>query len=186
MPTAIRNKKEDQILTFEMLDAMLGDSAPFLIALSDGLQEALSLVIAGSKTGDVGSCIPAFDEVDETTRETLHEILAETRPIEPDEQCLYRICFQNYIIYQVRNESFSLDDPDAIRHGRYLITFEKSEFLSRLQTVTYARAFEDGSFFPGRWVHYGICTQNHIIDVIAQDMPDISEINELPDGSSPI
>ena len=38
-------------MTFEMLDAALGDHAPFLLSLSDGLQEELRLVIAGAKVG---------------------------------------------------------------------------------------------------------------------------------------
>ena len=41
-------------MTFEMLDAKLGNSAPFLMSLSDGLQEELTLVIAGAETGNVG------------------------------------------------------------------------------------------------------------------------------------
>lgn len=165
-------------MTFEMLDAKLGNSAPFLMSLSDGLQEELTLVIAGAETGNVGENVPDFEEMDERTRQTLGAILEETKPIQPNEQCLYEICFHEYIIYRIRNESFSSCDPEAIGHGRYLITFEKSEFLSHLYHVTFAQVFDDGSYYPQKWVHYGIYTQNHIIDVIAQEKPDISEIQK--------
>ena len=161
-------------MTFEMLDAALGDHAPFLLSLSDGLQEELRLVIAGAKVGEEGSKIPELDEMDETTREALHTVLAKTQPIEADEECLYEICFHDYILYQIRNESFASCDPEAVGHGRYLIVFEKSEALSHLQVVTDAQVFDDGSRYPGTWTHYGIYTQNHIIDVIAQDLPEIS------------
>ena len=154
-------------MTFEMLDAVLGDHAPFLLSLSDGLQEELRLVIAGAKVGEEGSQMPELDEMDETTREALHTVLAKTQPIEADEECLYEICFHDYILYQIRNESFASCDPEAVGHGRYLIVFEKSEALSHLQVVTDAQVFDDGSC-------YGIYTQNHTIDVIAQDLPEIS------------
>mgnify|MGYP005782314049 FL=1 len=161
-------------MTFEMLDAVLGDHAPFLLSLSDGLQEELRLVIAGAKVGEEGSKIPEFDEMDETTKDALHTVLAKTQPIEADEERLYEICFHDYILYQIRNESFASCDPEAVGHGRYLIVFEKSEALSHLQVVTDAQVFDDGSRYPGTWTHFGIYTQNHTIDVIAQDLPEIS------------
>ena len=38
---------------FETLDTILGHDAPFLISMSDGLQEELRLVIAAAETGPV-------------------------------------------------------------------------------------------------------------------------------------
>lgn len=163
-------------MTFEMLDSRLGHNAPFLISLSDGLQEELRVVIAGAEVGEVGAHMPDFADTDEGTRRALTEVLAETRPIEINEERLYEICFPDYIIYQIRNESYSGYDEEAVGRGRYLITFEKSQFLSYLHTVTDAQVLDDGSYYPGRWVHYGIYTQNHIIDVIAHGAPEISEV----------
>lgn len=163
-------------MTFEMLDARLGGHAPFLISLSDGLQEELRVVIAGAEVGEPGAHIPDFADTDEATRRVLTEVLAATRPIEINEEHLYEICFHDYIIYQIRNESYSGYDEEAVGHGRYLITFEKSQFLSCLHRVTDAQVLDDGSYYPGKWVHYGICTQNHIIDVIAHEPPEISEV----------
>ena len=175
-------KKVNKTLTFHMLDTKLGDHAPFLISLSDGLQEELRLVIAGATVGNTGDNIPDLEETDETTKQAISAVLAKTRPIEANEQCLYELCFHDYIIYRIRNESFSSYDTEAVSCGRYLITFEKSEFLSYLHTVTDACRFDDGSYYPGRWAHYGIYTQNHIIDVIAHGEPDISEVRK--DGIS--
>lgn len=162
------------ILSFEGLDLMLGDHAPFLVSLSDGLQEELHIIIAAAEVGAVGSNIPDFEGVDESTQQALHEILADTRPIEVNERRLFEICFHDYIIYQIRNESFWSGDPHEVRHGKYLITFEKSKLLSHLEEITDAQQSDDGSFYPGEWTHYGIYTQNHVIDVISHCPPVIS------------
>ena len=48
--------------------------------------------------------------------------------------------------------------------------------------MTDARRFEDGSYYPGKWTHYGIYTQNHVIDVIAWREPMIVELGNVVDG----
>lgn len=161
-------------LTFQMLDSKLGSHPPFLMLLSDGLREELRIIIAAAEAGSPGGSISKSEGADEAAEQAIHEILASSRPIEVNEQCLYEICFHNYIIYQIRNESFCSYDPEEIRHGKYLIIFKKSKLLSHLSIVTDAQQLEDGSYYPGKWKHYGIYTQNHIIDVIAQDAPVIS------------
>ncbi len=174
----------EDTLTFRTLDSKLGNHAPFLVSLSDGLQEELHIIIAGAAVGNLGDNIPDFEGFDQSEKQTLREILGKSRPIEASEQCSYEICFHNYIIYQIRNESFCSYDPDEIRHGRYLILFEKSKLLSHMGAVTDAQRLDDGSFYPGEWKHYGIYTQNHIIDVIALDTPDILWIKK--DFQSPL
>lgn len=164
-------------LTLEALNSKLGDHAPFLISLSDGLQEELHIIIAGAEVGNLDDNIPDFGETDVATKQALTEILAETRPIEINGQRIYEICFRNYIIYQIRNESYASYGPGEIRPGQYFSIFEKSELLSRLSTVTDAQRLDDGSYYPGEWTHYGIFTQNHVIDVISLDVPEISEIS---------
>ena len=76
----------DKTLTFKILDSMLGDHAPFLISLSDGLQEELRIIIAGAKVGNIGGNVPEFEETNKATKQALSEILAKTRPIELNEQ----------------------------------------------------------------------------------------------------
>lgn len=161
-------------LTFENVDRMLGSHAPFLISLSDGMQEELHIVIAAAEVGAVRDNIPDFEGVNEAARQTLHKIMADTRPIEINERCLFEICFDNYILCQIRNESFCSFDPHEIRQGRYLITFDKSKLLSHLSEITDAQQLADGSFYPGKWTHYGIYTQNHVIDIVSHYPPAIS------------
>ena len=161
-------------MIFEELDRIIGGHAPFLMSLSDGSREELRLVIAAAEVGKLGTNIPDFSDMGEATNKTLQEILAKARPIEINKQRQYEIRFQGYIIYQVRNESYCSFDPEEIRRGRYLITFEKSRLLSYLSRVTDAGQFGDGSFYPGKWTHYGIYTQNHVIDVISHTPPVIT------------
>ena len=89
-----------RMISFEELDLMLGNHAPFLMSLSDGLQEELHIVIAAAEVGDVGSNIPDFEGVNESTRQALHEILADTQPIKANERRLFEICFHDYIIWR--------------------------------------------------------------------------------------
>ena len=124
-------------ITFEALDRLLGDHAPFLMSLSDGMQEELHIIVAAAEVGEIGSSIPDFEGVDETTQQALHEVLADTRPIEINEHCLFEICFHDYIIYQIRNESFWSGDPHEVHHGKYLITFEKSKFHIQNQITSF-------------------------------------------------
>lgn len=149
-------------LSFSALDHMLGEQAPFLISLTDGLQQELHIVIAAAQLGKAGGKTPDLT------------ILSHARPIEINQGRMFEICFPDYIIYQIRNESYCSFDPEELRRGQYLITFKKSQLLSRLSEITDAQQLDDGSFFPGKWTHYGIYTQNHIIDVVSHCPPVIS------------
>lgn len=172
----------EESLTFQTLDRKLGDHAPFLMSLSDDMEEELRLVIAAGEISEDGGRLPDFADLEKPVRDALHGILADTKLIEPNEGRAYEICFHNYIMYQVRNESYSDWDPEEIRHGRYLILFGKSKLLSYLGEFTIAQRFDDGSCYPGQWKHYGIYTQSHIIDVIAHEEPEITRKSQGPDA----
>ena len=85
----------EDTLTFKTLDVKLGNHAPFLVSLSDGLQEELHIIIARAAVGNLGDHIPDFEGTGEDTKQTLREILAKSRSIEVNEQCSYEICFLN-------------------------------------------------------------------------------------------
>ena len=46
-----------------------------------------------------------------------------------------------------------------------------------MSDFTDAQQLEDGTFYPGKWEHYCILTQCHVIDVIAHEPPVVSEWN---------
>lgn len=158
----------DQTLTFEKLDQLLGEQAPFLSSLTDGPDNELRVVISAAVTGEIGTGIGA------EVIGTLRDILSKCRPITPDSTAMYEIYFESYILYQTRNESFTSYDPEEVRHGNFLITFESSRLLDSIPLFSDAFCSDDGTCYPGPWKHYGIYTQNHIIDVISHCPPSVT------------
>lgn len=77
---------------------------------------------------------------------------------------------ENYIMYQVRNESFSRIDRQA-RQGRYMATYDQSFLLSHLAEMTDVQKSDDNSFYPAPWKHYSIFTQNQVIDIVSHCEP---------------
>lgn len=161
-------------ISFYEADMAIGDRAPFLLSLSDDMWEELRIIISAACVGEVGENIPELADMDDKTADAVRGVLAKTRPITPDESKRYEIVFADYITYQIRNESYCSFYPDEIRHGKYLITFEKSRLLSNLSNITDAQMLSDGSYYPGKWKHYGIYTQRHIIDVITHNAPTVT------------
>lgn len=159
-------------MTFEELDKTLdafGGHAPFLLSLNDGEDNELTLRIAPSLIGEQWE----ISESDEPN-DALRRLLTESRPLLVSEGSVYEIAFDRYIIYQVGNESYCSGSPNDKYSGRFLRIYESSALLNRLREFTDAQVLEDGSHYPGKWTHYGIVTQNHIIDVVSLGEPNVN------------
>ena len=143
----------------------------FVLKIED-VDNELKIIFSGSAEGEKGTNID--DELDEN----LKQLLKESTPIYPSEDHVYEIVFSNYIIYQVRNESYCSWDDYEIRKGRHLIIFEKSRLLDYFQIVTDSCQTEDGDFYPGEWKHYGVYGEDHIIDIITHENPIIKKISK--------
>lgn len=89
------------------------------------------------------------------------------RPLCPDENAKIELIFENYLLYQVRNESYCVFDADEVHSGTYLCTFERSKLLDYLPRAIDVHLIPDGTDAPASWKHYGIYTQNQIIDIVA-------------------
>ena len=139
--------------------------APFVISINDDIDNQLSIDIALPE--------PTSDKIN-CNNPTLNKILANAAPIAPNLGMIYRIKFESYIIYQCRNESYTCDDNTEIGKGKYLIVFEKSKLLDYYESVLFD--FDTDSTKSQR-KHYGIYTENHIIDVIANEPPIITRLN---------
>ena len=83
---------------------------------------------------------------------------------------IYEIIFEDYILYQVRNESFCVYYSEEIRKGDILIIFEKSNLLERLSKTPESLLIES---HKQQYRHYGIYCEDHIIDIVAFDEPKI-------------
>ena len=140
------------------------------------MQRFISFQQAGSIFSESGS-MPFLAKLQEETENELHVTIlgaaVDCKPIVPDPSRRVVVIFEDYILYQVRNESYVAYDASAEGTGTYLVQFEKSRFLDYFLTVTDACRLEDGSFYPAPWKHYAIFTQNHVIDVIAQAEPKV-------------
>lgn len=159
-------------MRFEELDEILGEYAPFLRSLNDNENNCLTLRIAPSYVGESREVSES-----EEPNDALRHLLNGSRPLVPDEESVYEIVFDNYIIYQVGNESFCSGDPNDKYTGRFLRIYESSALLNRLGEFTDAQTLADGSYYPGKWTHYEVVTQNHIIDMISLCEPKVNISN---------
>ena len=160
----LKCKDDIHLSTFAPVDKTLGNHMPFLVSLEENgdneLHIILSAVVVGENTPDITD---GFDA-------PVAEVVSKYRTILPGNKMI-DIRFDNYIMYQVRNESYvSLDRTEA-RHGKHLCVFAESKLLAYLETVTDVQRGENGSTYPGPWRHYGIRTQNQIIDVVSHFEP---------------
>lgn len=153
-------------MTFEELDKALGKYAPFLLSLSDGGENELLVTISPSEVGEMRELTEAGEP-----NPALRGLLNNSRPILPNEKLAYTITFEGYILYQVGNESCCSGDPRDSFGGRFLRIYEKSALLKHIGELSDAQILEDGTYYPGKWAHYEIVTQNHIISVISLDKP---------------
>ncbi|MBQ3110689.1 MAG: hypothetical protein IJC69_06070 [Clostridia bacterium] len=141
------------------------EKGTFLARLEEGEDNKLTVTISLSTKGEVGENIP------DNEKGVIKRILEKAKPVYPDNENTYEIYFENYVMYQVRNESFAAFDKDEVRRGNRLIIFEKSKLLDYVKTVVWA----DEKYFGG-YKHYGIYTENQIIDVISQVEPTIKKL----------
>lgn len=141
-------------------------AGPFLHSLEEHEENELRIVITGAKTRERAAA--SGDGGDD---EIWGRILSQCSQIEADYSLAFEIIFEDYIICQVRNESFCSYDPGEIRSGKFLIVFEKSKLLDYLTLSTDVCRLADGSFYPAKWAHYGIYTQSRVIDVVSHREP---------------
>jgi hypothetical protein len=72
----------------------------------------------------------------------------------------------------VRNEAFTTaSNYDVIASGRLYCSYKKSHFLDYVKHATTAEAD-----YPGPLTHIGINYLDHIIDVVAVDLPVIKRL----------
>ena len=146
-------------------------TAPFLLSLEDTPDNVLRIVIAFPKEGEEGADLDNFPE---PYKSRVEDMLIHSRPVYEDMDQVYEIVFDDYVIYQNRNESYTVWDDYEIGRGNYLIIFEKSRLLDYYEDVLFD--FDDEETKREKRKHYGIYTENHILDVISNSEPRIQKI----------
>ncbi len=139
-------------------------AAPFLKKISENDMNKVTFIVSLS-------CYGKNDHETEIENQQLRNILKDAVPIIPDDDNTYEIVFDDYILYQTRNESYCSSDRYEITKGKYFVIYEKSRLLDMLGQITDCQQLNDGSYYPSEWVHYGICCQNHIVDIISCNEP---------------
>ena len=108
--------------------------APFLLSLEDNPDNVLRVVIAFPMEGGEGERLEDFPE---KLREKADDMLIHSKPVYEDMDQVYEIIFEDYIIYQNRNESYTCWDDYEIRKGNYLIIFDRSRLLDYYGNVVF-------------------------------------------------
>ena len=83
----------------------------------------------------------------------------------------YKIIFENYIAYSVRNESYTVPDDEEEFTGSLYRVYAKSRFLDYVAASTVGV-----EHVAGAYKHYGIVCLNHVIDVAGSREPSIEII----------
>lgn len=97
-------------------------------------------------------------------------VISGSRAIETVSGCaIYVILFEEYISYNVVNESYAQDAEQDKYEGSLARVYEHSAYLEFIGVSTFAT-----SDYPGPFTHYGFCCLNHCIDVISMTEPKVS------------
>jgi hypothetical protein len=79
----------------------------------------------------------------------------------------FELVWQHYVAYAVRNEGFTTaSDDDLVASGGVHCVYSRSHFLDYARHAAIARAD-----YPGPLTHIGVICLNHIVDVVAVDLP---------------
>ena len=75
------------------------------------------------------------------------------------------------IMYQIRNESFANPDENTKISEKYLVTIKNSSYLKMVKNITF---YND--IFDDKYIHYGIFSWNHLVDIISAEKPNIRKL----------
>ena len=141
------------------------DILPYILKICDSTNNILKIIVTLPLLGEKGS------EVTNTGNKELDEILKESYPVLINYNEIYEIVFENYIMYQIRNESFANPDENTKISGKYFVIIKNSSYLKMVKSITF---YYD--MFGDRYTHYGILSWNHVVDIISAEKPKIRKL----------
>ena len=131
------------------------DNMPYILNINDNIDNVLKIIVSLPYSGEKGS------EASNTGNKDLDEILKKAYPVLIDYNEIYEITFESYIMYQTRNESFAYLDENSKVLGEYFTIIKNSSYLKMVKSITF---YND--IFDDKYMHYGIFSWNHVIDII--------------------
>ena len=141
------------------------DNMPYILNINDNIDNVLKIIVSLPYSGEKGS------EASNTGNKNLDEILKKAYPVLIDYNEIYEIVFENYIMYQIRNESFANPDENSKISGKYFVIIKNSSYLKMVKNITF---YND--IFDNKYMHYGIFSWNHVIDIISAEEPKIAKL----------
>ena len=141
------------------------DILPYILKICDSTNNILKIIVTLPLLGEKGS------EVSNTGDKELDEILKESYPVLINYNEIYEIVFENYIMYQIRNESFANPDENAKISGKYFVIIKNSSYLKMVKNITF---YND--IFDEKYIHDGIFSWNHVVDIISAEKPKIRKL----------
>jgi len=101
----------------------------------------LKIIVTLPLLGEKGS------EVSNIGNKELDEILKESYPVLINYNEIYEIVFENYIMYQIRNESFANPDENSKILGKYFMIIKNSSYLKMVKNITFYNDIFDNKYF---------------------------------------
>ena len=141
------------------------DNMPYILNINDNIDNVLKIIVSLPYSGEKGS------EASNTGNKNLDEILKKAYPVLIDYNEIYEITFESYIMYQTRNESFAYLDENSKVLGEYFTIIKNSSYLKMVKSITF---YND--IFDDKYMHYGIFSWNHVIDIISAEEPKIVKL----------
>ena len=141
------------------------DNMPYILNINDNVDNVLKIIVSLPYSGEKGS------EASNTGNKDLDEILKKAYPVLIDYNEIYEITFESYIMYQTRNESFAYLDENSKVLGEYFTIIKNSSYLKMVKSITF---YND--IFDDKYMHYGIFSWNHVIDIISAEEPKIVKL----------
>ena len=141
------------------------DNMPYILNINDNVDNVLKIIVSLPYSGEKGS------EASNTGNKDLDEILKKAYPVLIDYNEIYEITFESYIMYQTRNESFAYPDENSKVLGEYFTIIKNSSYLKMVKNITF---YND--IFDDKYIHYGIFSWNHVVDIISAEKPKIRKL----------
>ena len=141
------------------------DNMPYILNINDNIDNVLKIIVSLPYSGEKGS------EASNTGNKNLDEILKKAYPVLIDYNEIYEITFESYIMYQTRNESFAYPDENSKVLGEYFTIIKNSSYLKMVKNITF---YND--IFDDKYIHYGIFSWNHVVDIISAEEPKIVKL----------
>ena len=147
------------------------DNMPYILNINDNIDNVLKIIVSLPYSGEKGS------EASNTGNKDLDEILKKAYPVLIDYNEIYEITFESYIMYQTRNESFAYPDENSKVLGEYFTIIKNSSYLKMVKNITF---YND--IFDDKYIHYGIFSWNHVVDIISAEKPKIVQFENYTEA----